>query len=54
MKILIEDRSKLSHLQPYECRAYALKHNILRKDKLKSRAHIDHLVGYDFINVFRI
>ncbi len=54
MKTLTEDKPKLSHLQSYECRAYALKHNIPRKDKLKPRAHIDHLVEYDFINVFRI
>jgi hypothetical protein len=51
---LIEKKSNLSHLQSYECRAYFLKNIILRKNRLKSRAFIDYLVRYDFINIFRI
>jgi hypothetical protein len=53
-EILIEEKSNLSHLQSYECRAYFLKNIILRKNRLKSRTFIDYLVKYDFINIFRI
>ncbi len=51
---LIEKKSNLTHLQSYECQAYLLKNIILRKNRLKSRAFIDSLVKYDFINIFRI
>jgi hypothetical protein len=53
-KALIEKKSKLSHLQFYECRVYSLKNLILRKKKLKSRFFIKYLVRYDSINIFRI
>ncbi len=51
---LIEKKSNLSHLQSYECKAYSLKNIISRKNRLKSKAFIDYLVKYDFINIFRI
>ncbi len=54
IKTLIENRSKIAHLQFYDCRAYLLKHQIVRKTKMKSQAMIDHLIDYDFINVYRI
>jgi hypothetical protein len=44
-EILIDQRSKLSHLHSYEYRAYALKILISRKEKLESRTFIDHLVN---------
>jgi hypothetical protein len=53
-EILIEEKSSLSHLLLYECRAYFLKNIIFRKNRLKSRAFIDYLVKYDFTNIFRI
>jgi hypothetical protein len=53
-KALIEIKSNLSHLQSYECRAYFLKNIILKKNRLKSKAFIDYLMRYDFINIFRI
>jgi hypothetical protein len=53
-EILIEEKSNLTHLQSYKCRTYLLKNIILRKNRLKSRAFIDYLVRYDFINIFRI
>lgn len=43
-----------SHMQVYGCRAYPLIHDILRKEKLDSRAHIGYLLGYDSTNVYRI
>jgi hypothetical protein len=54
IEILIDERSKLFHIQSYECRVYSLRHIIARKTKMKSRAMINHLVRYDSINVFRV
>ncbi len=51
---LIEKKSKLSHLQSYECRVYLLKNFISRKKTLKSRFFIEYLMRYDSINIFRI
>ncbi len=51
---LTREKSNLTHLQSYECRAYFLKNIISRKNRLKSRAVIDYLVRYDFTNIFRI
>ena len=49
-------RSPLSiaHLRVYGARAYPLIHKIPKTEKLKSRAHIGYLVGYDSTNIFRI
>ena len=44
----------LSHMHIYGCRAYPLKHNIPKLQKLEPRAHIGYLVGYDSRNIFRI
>ncbi len=52
-EILIEEKSNLTHLQSYECRAYFLKNIISKKNSLKSKAFIDYLMKYDFINIFR-
>jgi hypothetical protein len=54
IKILIDERSKLFHIQSYDCRIYSLKHIIVRKTKMKFRAMINHLIKYDSINVFRV
>ena len=47
-----------SHLKAYGCRAYPLtrevKKDVERKRKLKPRAHIGYLVGYDASNIYRI
>ncbi len=51
---LTKKESNLAHLQLYKYRAYLSKNIILRKNRLKSRAFIDYLVRYDFINMFRI
>jgi hypothetical protein len=53
-EILIEKKSNLTHLQSYKCRAYFLENIILKKNRLKSKAFIDYLVRYDFINICRI
>jgi hypothetical protein len=51
---LTKEKSSLTHLQSYECRAYLLKNIIFKKNRLKSKAFIDYLVRYDFIDIFRI
>lgn len=38
----------------YECRAYALKRHIWKKQKLDARADIGYLMGYDSSNIFLI
>jgi Reverse transcriptase (RNA-dependent DNA polymerase) len=44
----------LSHLQPFGCKAYALRHNVPRLDKMDPRALIGYLTGFDSTNIFRI
>ena len=48
----------LSHLRAFGCRAYALtrevKAKLQLKRKLKERAHIGYLIGYDSTTIFRI
>ncbi len=44
----------IAHLHVYGARAYPLIHNIPKTKKLKPRAHIRYLVGYDSSNIFRI
>jgi hypothetical protein len=44
----------IAHLRVYEARAYPLIHKIPKSEKLKPRAHIGYLVGYDSTNIFRI
>lgn len=44
----------LGHLREIGCKAYALDKHIPRKQKLKERAHIGHLMGSDSTNIFRI
>jgi hypothetical protein len=44
----------LAHLQVYGCRAYPLRYNVAKLDKLEPRAHIGYLVGYDSSNIFRV
>jgi hypothetical protein len=51
---LTKKKSNLSHLQSYECKAYLLRNIISRKNRLKSKTFINHLVRYDFTNIFRI
>jgi hypothetical protein len=54
IKILIDERSKLFHIQSYDCRIYSLRHIIARKTKMKFRVMINHLMKYDSIKIFRV
>ena len=44
----------IAHLRVYGCRAYALRPQIPRGDKLSPRALIGYLVGYDSSNIYRV
>jgi hypothetical protein len=46
--------SSIAHLRVYGARAYPLIRKIPKTEKLKPRAHIGYLVGYDSTNIFRI
>jgi len=45
-------KPNIGYLQVYSYRAYPLKYNILRLNKLALRAYIGYLVGYNLINIF--
>jgi hypothetical protein len=47
-------RPSIAHLHVYGARAYPLNHKIPKSEKLKPRAHIGYLVGYDSTNIFQI
>jgi transposase InsO family protein len=47
-------KPNIAHLRVYGCRAYPLIRKIPKKQKLRPRAQIGYLVGYDSSNIFRI
>jgi hypothetical protein len=47
-------KPSVAHMHPIGCRAYVLNCMLKRGDKLKSRALVGHLVGYDSTNIWRI
>jgi hypothetical protein len=50
-------RNKIAHLKVFDCKTFSLlkKTNALKKnEKMKSRAFIEYLIKYDFINIFRV
>ncbi len=50
-------RNKIAHLKVFDCKAFSLlkKTNAFkRNEKIKSRAFIEYLIKYDFINIFRV
>ncbi len=50
-------RNEIAHFKMFNCKAFSLlkKINALKKnEKMKSRAFIEYLIIYDFINIFRI
>lgn len=44
----------LGHLRVYGCKAYALNKHIPKLEKLRPRAHVGFLVGYDSTNIYLI
>ena len=53
-KALYRMKSRLNHLYIYSCRAYLKRNNIPKLLKLKPRAYISYLVGYDSYNIYHI
>ena len=49
-----DTKPKCGQIRLYGCRAYALKNDIKRTDKLVPRSQVGYLVGYDSSNIFRI
>jgi hypothetical protein len=50
-------RNEIAHLKMFDCKAFSLlkETDALKKsDKMKSRAFIEYLIKYDFINIFRV
>jgi hypothetical protein len=45
-------KPSIAHLGVYGCRAYALRPQIPKGDKLTPRALIGYLVGYDASNIY--
>lgn len=44
----------LGHLHPIGCKAFALRRDIAKRDKMEERAHIGYLIGYASTNIFWI
>jgi hypothetical protein len=57
-KLLKESiRNEIAHLKMFDCKTFSLlkEANVLKKnEKMKSRAFIEYLIKYDFINIFRV
>ncbi len=57
-KLLKESiRNKIAHLKMFDCKTFSLfkETNAFKKnEKMKSRAFIEYLIKYDFINIFRV
>jgi hypothetical protein len=50
-------RNEIAHFKMFECKAFSLlkEINALKKsEKMKSRAFIEYLIKYNFINIFRV
>ena len=53
-ELVTKNAVKYAHMHIYGCKAYALNHYILRRDKMEPRAHIGYLVGYNLTNIYQI
>jgi hypothetical protein len=57
-KLLKESiRNEIAHLKVFDCKAFSLlkeTNAFKRNEKMKSRAFIEYLIEYDFINIFRV
>jgi hypothetical protein len=50
-------RWELNHLKIFDCKTYVLLKDAnvsSRSEKMKARAFVDYLIGYDSINIFRV
>jgi hypothetical protein len=57
-KLLKESiRNEITHLKVFDCKTFSLlkkTDEFKKSDKMKSRAFIEYLIKYDFINIFRV
>ncbi len=57
-KLLKESiRNEIAHLKMFDCKTFSLLKEadaLKRSEKMKSRAFIEYLIEYDFINIFRV
>ncbi len=57
-KLLKESiRNEIAHHKVFDCKAFSLLKEtdaLKRSEKMKSRAFIEYLIKYDFINIFRV
>jgi hypothetical protein len=57
-KLLKESiRNQIAHLKMFDCKTFSLlkeTNALKRNEKMKSRAFIEYLIKYDFINIFRV
>ena len=53
-EMIIDKKSNLIHIIQYEAKTYSLNKNISRKEKMKSKTHLDFLIKYNSINIFFI
>jgi hypothetical protein len=53
-EVITGKKPRLAHLHPFGCKAYALKNDIPKRQKLQPRALIGYFVSYDSTNIFRI
>jgi hypothetical protein len=50
-------RNEIAHLKMFDCKAFSFLKEInafKKSEKMKSRAFIEYLIKYDFVNIFRI
>jgi hypothetical protein len=57
-KLLKESiRNEIAHLKMFDCKTFSLLKEVnafKKNEKMKSRAFIEYLIKYDFINIFRV
>ena len=53
-EVVHREKPLVAYLNVVRARAYILNYKLKRREKLKSRALISQLVGYDSINIYRV
>lgn len=53
-ELVIGAKPDLSHMHKFGCKAYPLEKSIPKKEKLRERAHVGFLLGYDSTNIYNI
>ena len=53
-EMFASQKPMIGHMHPFGCRAYAMDLKIPKLNKMRPRAQIGYLMGYDSTNIFRI